>query len=367
MKTLSRENAVDIIYGCAVVGTGGGGNLKSALEIIESYYDSGNMIKMADLDELSDNDYVATPYGCGAPKLLGQKQNEKYAGLPELDYPAPLLAFRTLEEFMDKKFFAVASSELGAESTAEALYVAGTLNLPIMDADAAGRSVPDLQYSTYFIKKKPIYPMAIATEFGETIVLKKVVDDFRAEAIARAIAVASNDIVGVTDHPMCGRDYKESVIPNAISYAMKIGEILRGVRDAGGNGLSVANAIADEMVGKVVFHGNITEAPWETRDGYNYGEIHISGTENFNGSQYKIHFKNENIISYKNGNIDITSPDLICMIDKYGIPINTPNFDEGQELTILALPAPEIWTTEEGLKCFDLNYFGFDVPYRSFK
>jgi len=367
MRTLSKENAIDIVYGCAVVGTGGGGNLKSGLEMIEDCYANGNTIKMADLNELSDDDYVATPYGCGAPRLLGQEQSKKYAGLPQLGYPAPLLAFRTLEEYMGKNFFAVASSELGAESTAEALYIAGNLGIPIMNADAAGRSVPDLQYSTYFVKKKPIYPMAVATDFGETIILKKVVDDYRAEAIARSIAVVSNNMVGITDHPMCGKDYKESAIPDAMSYAMKIGEILRNTRESGGNGLKVASNIAEQMSGKVMFHGLISEAPWEAREGYNYGEIHIAGTGEFLGDEYRIHFKNENIISFLNDKVDVTSPDLICMIDEDGIPINTPNFNEGQELTILALRSPEIWVTEEGLKCFDLNYFGFDIPYRPFK
>ena len=366
MRKLSKQEAIDIIYGCAVVGTGGGGNLQSGLKMIEECYNQGNVVKMAELKELGDDDFVATPYGCGAPRLLADNTEDPYAELPRLDYPAPLLAFRTLEEYMGKKFFAVASSELGAESTAEALYIAGMLGIPIMNADAAGRSVPDLQYSTYFVKKKLIYPMAVATEFGETILVKEVVDDFRAESIARAIAVVSDNMVGIADHPMSGRDYKESVIPEAMTYAMQIGKILRETGAAGGDGYAVAENIAKENKGKVMFRGTITEAPWETRDGYNYGEIHLTGREEFKGEKYRIWFKNENIISFRNGAVDVTSPDLICMIDKNGIPVNTPNFEKEQELTILALPSPDIWTSEEGLKCFDLNYFGFDVAYRPF-
>ena len=366
MKKLSRQEAIDIIYGCAVLGTGGGGNLQSGLNMIEECYDQGNVIEMAELSELGDDDFVATPYGCGAPRLLDGTTDDRYAKLPRLDYPAPLLAFRTLEEYMGKKFFAVASSELCAESTAEALYIAGRLGIPIMNADAAGRSVPDLQYSTYFVKKKPIYPMAVATEFGETVLIKEVVDDFRAEAVARAIAVVSDNMVGIADHPMSGRDYKESVIPEAMTYAMRIGEILRETRESGGDGHMVAEAIARNMQGRIMFRGTITDAPWEARDGYNYGEIHLAGIDKFKSDTYRICFKNENIISFKNGEVDVTSPDLICMIDKGGIPVNTPNFGKDQELTILALPSPGIWVSEEGLKCFDLNYFGFDVQYRSF-
>ncbi len=366
MRTLSKQESIDIIYGCAVLGTGGGGNLQSGLKMIEECYGMGKAVEMAELEELGDEDFLATPYGCGAPRLLVDGEEDIYAGLPRFDYPAPLLAFRSLEEYMGKKFFAVASSELGAESTAEALYIAGMLGIPIMNSDAAGRSVPDLQYSTYFVKKKPIYPMAIATEFGETVLVKEVVDDFRAEAIARAIAVASGNMVGIADHPMNGKDYKESVIPNAMTYAMRIGKILRETRLAGGDGYAVARKIAQENKGDVAFRGTIEDAPWETRDGYNYGEIHLAGIDEFEGEKYRIWFKNENIISFRNDAVDVTSPDLICMIDASGVPVNTPNFEKGGELTILVLPSPEIWTSEEGLKCFDLNYFGFDVAYRPF-
>lgn len=104
MKKLSRQEAIDIIYGCAVLGTGGGGNLQSGLNMIEECYDQGNVIEMAELSELGDDDFVATPYGCGAPRLLDGTTDDRYAKLPRLDYPAPLLAFRTLEEYMGKKF-----------------------------------------------------------------------------------------------------------------------------------------------------------------------------------------------------------------------------------------------------------------------
>ena len=84
MRKLSKQEAIDIIYGCAVVGTGGGGNLQSGLKMIEECYNQGNVVKMAELKELGDDDFVATPYGCGAPRLLADNTEDPYAGLPRL-------------------------------------------------------------------------------------------------------------------------------------------------------------------------------------------------------------------------------------------------------------------------------------------
>lgn len=52
--------------------------------------------------------------------------------------------------------YAIGSTELGGENTAEALHVALLMDLPLIDADPAGRSVPELQHSTYYVKNVPI-------------------------------------------------------------------------------------------------------------------------------------------------------------------------------------------------------------------
>lgn len=36
------------------------------------------------------------------------------------------------------------------------------------------------------------------------------------------------------------------------------------------------------------------------------------------------------------------------------------------EVTVIALPAPAIWQTPEGLECFGPKSFGFDVEYTPF-
>lgn len=365
MRKLSEQDIKDILYGCAVLGTGGGGNLEDGLSIMDEDVAEGRELQMVSLEELPDDCFVATPYCCGAPKGLDEKEDDRFRKLPHLDYPPSLLAFRSMEEYMGKKFFAVSSTELGGANTAEALHTACRLGLPIIDADPAGRSVPELQHSTYFVKNKSITPMTVATDFGEVIIVKDVIDDFRAEDVVRAIAVASGAMVGVTDHPMTGRDYKEAIIPDAISYALNIGKTLRENRASGG--WKAANVIAEKFLGKPLFRGKLKYASCEKKDGFNVGEINLEGIEDFRRQQYRIRFKNENIISYRDEEVDVVVPDLICMLDEDGNPVTTPNFRDGMEMNIFALPSPEIWKTPEGLKCFGPEHFGLPVEYVPFK
>lgn len=361
MRELNKQDMIDVLYGCTVLGTGGGGPLEDGLKMMAPHFEKGETLKLITLDELPDDEYVVTPYGCGAPSA---KPEERLAHL-EISETAPsVLAARALENALGKKIYAVGSTELGGANTAEALHAALVMDVPLLDADPAGRSVPELQHSTYYVKNVPIFPMGVATKFGEKIVIQNVEGDLRAEDIVRAIAVASDNMVGVADHANVGKVIKESLIPDMITYAQNIGRVLRETREAGGD---TAEAICAANNGKVLFTGAVSDFTCETREGFNFGEIHLTGDGDYAGEVYKIWLKNENIVSYRNGLVDVTAPDLICMIGEDGNPLTTPNFNISDKMTIIALPSPEIWTTPEGLDCFGPKHFGFDIEYTPFK
>ena len=362
MVKLTKQNIIDILYGCTILGTGGGGDLELGMKTMEECFAAGKELYMVSADEVPAEEYIAVPYMCGSPASL-EGGGEAYKDLPLIGYPESLVAFRTMEDYFGKKFFAAISTELGGANTAYALYAACMLGLPIVDGDPAGRSVPELQHSSFFVKDVPMTPMALATQFGDTMIVKDLVDDFRAEAIVRAVAVASGNKVGVADHPVQGKDLADVIIPGALTYAMKIGEALRLARE---NGENAAEKICEAGEGKILFKGVVSKAPWEERDGFIFGETYLDGKDEYAGDEYKVWWKNEHIFSYRNGKIDVTVPDLICVVDDNGTPVTNPNYEAGMELTVFALPAPEIWKTERGLEVFGPRSFGFDIDYIPF-
>jgi len=364
MRKLSRQDVIDIIYGCTVLGTGGGGSLEGGLKILEEDFQAGREFILVPLDEVPDDAYVACPYVCGSVSPLTPEEEAKYAGLPSMEVTEAMRAFQALEEYMGKPFFGVISTELGGENTADAFHVAAMTGKPIIDADPAGRSVPELQHSTFFINDVPICPIAVATPFGDTAIINNVVNDFRAEALVRAMACVSKNMIGVVDHPTTGAVLKRSVIPGAISYALEVGRALRLANEAGKD---PAEEIIRAGNGKLLFKGKVSDYSWDTVDGFTVGEVQLSGTGRFQGQAYRVWFKNEHIISYLNGEIDVTVPDLICVLDGKGIPVTNPYYEIGMELTVFALPAPKEWTTERGLKVFGPRAFGFDRDYIPFR
>jgi DUF917 family protein len=356
MKELSKEELYDILYGCTVLGTGGGGDLTNGLRLVDSALAGGKHFRLAGFDEIPDDGLIGVPYICGA-----LTKGQKSSGLPVLDEPLAVLAARTMERYLDRSFYAFMSTELGGENTAQAFYTAALLDKVIVDADPAGRAVPELQHSTFFLKGIPITPMAVADAYGNSAVLDHAASDKRAEEWVRALAVVSDNSVGVLDHPAPAKILRDAVIRGAISYAGKIGAALRRARETG---TDPALGITAAGKGKVIFRGTVIRAEYESREGFTYGTVELDGRDEYTGHTYKIWYKNENIIGWLDGAVHATVPELICLIDGKGNPQINPMVQEGSLLTAFVLPAPAEWTTEQGLACFGPRHFGFDIEYK---
>ena len=358
MKTLKGRDLEDLIRGCAILGTGGGGSPHNGLALIKHDWEAKREFKLISLEEIPDDALIASPYMCGSVTPDAPTNNKsKQIGIESL------WAFEALEKYLGQEFFAAIPTEIGGGNTAVALVAAARRGIPILDADPAGRSVPELQHTTFYIQGIPIDPLAVTTTNGDTIILKKVANDSRAEVIVRAIAVASDNRAGVADHPMMGRDLKRAVVPMTLSKALAIGKAVREARASGGDPVEAAVTTGK---GYFLFKGTVTQAPWAVKDGFTIGELIIAGKDNYLGHQYRIWYKNEHIISWFDSDPDVTVPDLICVLDpKTGEAITNPNCKEGMEVAVIGYPAPEIWRSSRGLGLFGPSYFGYRIQYES--
>lgn len=348
MKTLKEEDLENILLGCTVLGTGGGGDLKKGLERIKKDIEKEKKFRIMSLNEVPDDALVASPYHCGSLTSSGK----------EAKVPEDILSFKALQEYFREDFFATVSTELGGGNTATALSVAANMDIPILDGDPAGRSVPELQHSTFFMNNISITPMSVVNKFGDVIIVKKVLDDFRAEKIVRSVAIVSGGTVGVTDHPTRGENLKTSLIPNTISYAEKIGAALKKTRDY--------KKVAEVGGGYILFKGEVVDSPWKDKGGFTVGEIYIEGTGEYNGSKYRVWYKNENLMAWRDNKIDIITPDLICiLLEKDSMPITNPNCKKGDEVVVIGYPAPKEWKTKKGIEILGPKSFGFDCKYVS--
>ncbi|HWR59996.1 MAG TPA: DUF917 domain-containing protein [Clostridia bacterium] len=359
MRKLDFQEVKDILVGCTILGTGGGGDLGTGIKTVREAFDSNLEFKMLDFSDIDDEAYYVNPYYCGSVNPSKKKEEAQ----AEREYDDAMLAVKALEKYMGIEFAGMISIEYGGGNTASAMATAAKLGKYIVDCDAAGRAVPELQFSTYNITDRPIYPFSVATKYGDAAIFPKVQSDERAEALSRNMAVATDNRVAMADHPIKGSKLKSSVVPSALSYAGTVG---KAQREAVEKGEDPIKKIVEAAKGYVLFRGRVTrESSWEIKNGFTTGITVIDGIGEYASQNFKTWYRNENMISWKNNEVFVTCPDLICIVDnKTGYPITNPNCMENDEVAVLGFKAHELWRSEKGVKLLNPEFFGFkNVKY----
>lgn len=360
MKKLDFNEVKDILVGVTILSTGGGGDLNKGLKMISEDFENNLDYMFAPLEDIEDEALFACPYFCGS--IGEEKFEDNYSKYPKIKELATVVAVQALEKYFQEELSGIVSIEYGGLNTAVAMSTAAKLNKFVVDADAAGRAVPDLQFSTFYVYEKSITPLAVADDIGDIAIFTETVDDFRAEDLVRSLSIVSGGMVGMVDHPLRGKDLKNSIIPGALSYAQSVG---RAQREALENGRDPIKDILETAKGYLLFKGSVKkDTEWENKSGFTLGNIEIKGQDQFMEKNFKIWFKNENILCWLDEEVFVTVPDLICVVEtESGYPINNPFCKKDMQVSVLGFKAPSVWRTERGLSILNPSFFGFDVPY----
>jgi DUF917 family protein len=103
---------------------------------------------------------------------------------------------------------------------------------------------------------------------------------------------------------------------------------------------------------------------WEDRDGFLWGTIFIRGERNYSGHDFKVWLKNENLLTWLDGEPYVVTPDLICILDgKSGHPITNSNMKEGLDILVFGISAPSFWRAPEAIDLVSPGHFDFSIPY----
>jgi len=365
VRTLSRADLMDMLYGAAILGTGGGGEISEGEGLIDAALGAGKTLRMAPLDDAPKDALICTPYMLGAISDLPPEEEALYAGLPLSETHPILLAYDHFEESLGQSFWGTVPCELGGSNTAIAFYVAAMRGGVVCDADPAGRAVPEITHSTYYLAGLPVAPIVMANAFGEIFTAQHIHDDQRAETLVRALSAVSRHDIAAIDHALPAAKIAPTLIPGTLSHAMRLGAIWRQAKH---DPITLPDVIAEAAGGYVAFRGKVTETECRTEAGFTLGHLNLAGTGAFAGHRYRIAIKNENMASWCDETLHATIPELICVLDtETGQPVTNPNTQEGQALAIVILPAPSAFLSPAGLDAFGPSYVGLSAPFRPSK
>ena len=333
LENLSLQNLLDLVDGAAIFSAGGGGDPETGYRIAHKLASEGCTVRLAAPSEVP-NDAKIVNFACvGATTTV------------EYDADAAVKALRTLEEYAGFSAYATIPVELGGFNTLAAVDVAARRGIPVVDADGAGRSVPEVHLKVYTIDDIPLTPMVVADLHAKNIVIaKETADSKAAERVARVLAAEWDNSAYTARRILTGAQVKTSPIQLSLSKSMQIGKLLRKTVDP-------VKAVLKETGGFKLLEGIVDCAQQETEAGFTFVNIKLRGAGECAGSMFEFKAKNEVLVAYKDGKLAAIAPDIITPVHpETGKCITAEKIEKGDKLTILGLPAPQKWRTSKGLE-----------------
>ncbi|MEM3700240.1 MAG: DUF917 domain-containing protein [Candidatus Bathyarchaeia archaeon] len=332
MRTLNHQDLLDLVDGAAIFSAGGGGDPETGYKIADNLASQGYTVKLVAPSEVSNEARVVNFSCVGATTAIGY------------DSDAAVKTLKVLEEYAGFSAFATIPVELGGFNTLAAVDVAARRGISVVDADGAGRAVPEVQLKVYTIDNIPLTPMVVADIHAKNVVIiKETMDAKAAERIARVLAAEWGQSAYTARRILTGSQVKTSPIQLSLSKCIKIGKLLR-------TAIEPIKAVLKETSGFKLFEGVVENTEQKTEAGFTFVNIKLKGNHGYAGSTFEFKAKNEVLIAYKNGKLAAIAPDIITPVHpETGKCITAEKIEKGDKIVVLGLPSPEKWRTKKGL------------------
>ncbi len=361
----TRQDCEDLVRGCTIYGTGGGGDPKLGLERLYAALDAGTKIGWVDLASIPDDAWTCTAFMMGSIAPLTEeteREMERFGLQPGTFVGTIGEAIKELGAYAGVDISALVAVELGGLNTIEPLVFGAELGIPVVDGDYAGRAVPEEAQCTPYIYGKTSYPQASVDQWGNIVIVKQAANPFMLERVGKYISMAAFVGVSLAGTLLQGNEMKEAVVEGTITKSLGLGRVVREARERGDDPVQAA---VEYTSGWLLFEGEVSEKEWEDRDGYMFGTTHIAGSGPFAGKKMDIWFENENLVSWLDGEPFVCSPDLVAVIDREtGEGYTNTDLDAGHKVAVLGIKGLEVYRTERGLAAAGPRYFGFDIDYK---
>lgn len=339
-RTLGPQDLERLMLGASVFGTGGGGSFSVGRDLVRDLAARGmapTLLPVASVDPGA--------FGISTVILGGGLTQADLDALGMIsDEPASWIGARALERFLGRPIDFVYPIELGPQNTLEAVRLAAFLGVPLLDGDCAGRAVPEMHQTTLSHAGITLTPYVVTTFQGDSLIVGRTAQEHRNETICRALAGASGGVINVAGFALTGAQARDVLLPGTLSRCMAAGEDLQA-------GAYPAERLAQRLGGQVRFRGRVRSLHVDTAGSFFRGALTLEGIEEHAGHTYDVGFQNEYLWSWRDGQLDVHCPDLICVLASdsglgkvtYGNGFENA-IEGGEDLTVLRLPADTAWT-----------------------
>lgn len=362
MSAQLDKNGMKLVnIGACVLASGGGGSYLVSNKIIDDGVPDDAVVQVLEVQDIAGDEWIAVSANMGSPDALFKTANPH----------APKNAFIALQQWCQRtgksfypaykdfeRFNFVLPIEIGAINAASPLTVAAQLQIPIINADGAGRSIPTLPLTTFAGNGIPLFPNYVASEappgskFNTGQVNVPDEKNLEQAIIGLVMTEPFGGIAGLAIYAMNGQTLNDKPpVSGTLIDALEIGYIYQST-EGEQRAYSIVEYLnqgaAKPRKAKPIFHGYITQMV-QAEGGTDVGQIVVSAADE-SGTELWIYNQNENIFASLNtqGEPYIMGPDSICYV-----PASGEMFDNSDLWNIYQQP---------GYKPIEVYIVGIDAP-----
>jgi DUF917 family protein len=323
---LDEHTLPDLARGCGLLGAGGGGDTYVPLTMALHAIAELGPVTVLDAADLPVDGLVMPCGLIGSSFILSER-------IPSGDEG------RVLRDEVQRRehaeIVALMPYSIGGANGLLCVTWAARLGLPLLDADAVGRTFPSLAQTTIAMAGIPATPLVLADGRGNVVSLEAG-DDAWAERLARRIATSMGGVCAAAFAGLSVRDAQQCAIQGSISRAVACGGDPHGL-------------------GRVLAAGHIGEV-----DHRSTGEgIGFSLTLHAGPRRLRLEAQSEILLALEDGALCAAVPDVLALVDTTtGAPMLLEQLREGQPVRLLLLDGPSIWREPSGQALAGLATFG---------
>ena len=359
--TISAADVAALCRGSVFLATGGGGDPHVQQLLTERVLAEAGPVTLVPAAALADEDFVLPLGEVGAPTVSLEQ-------LSVGDEPERALA--AYEALTGRTPTHIVPFEIGGANSVVPLVAAARRGLPVVDGDGMGRALPEAQMMTFAIEGARATPAVGVDHLGNRVFFdgsEAVHHDAEAyERQVRAVAVAMGGMIFTAEHGMEGALARRAIVPDTLSFAVAVGELLEAQRGRATALLApLQDLFADSSYGEVrlLYSGKVVESTSRVVGGFDIGEVRLDPLEG-RGEALTINIKNEYLLAVRGDTVLASVPDLITVVDhETSRPINSERLRYGQRVSVFAVGCPPHYRTERALAVVAPRCFGFDLDY----
>jgi DUF917 family protein len=332
---LEDERLPYLARGCAVLGAGAGGEVELGLRMARHAVDRHGPVEVMSLAELDDGALILPCGLVGSPAIAAER-------VPSGE---ECLALRALVEARrGAALTALMPYEIGGVNGLMPVVWAARLGLPLVDADAVGRSFPSLAQLALGLRDVAAETWVVTDGRGNVVTVEAT-GSAGADRLVRSVARGLGGLCAAAIAGLSGRDTRAGAVDGSLSRAIACGE------DADGTGVRLLDGRVGDVVRRV--------------DGVSvHGSATLQGTGAHEGRTLLLELQDEYLLVLEEGQVRAAVPDIVAVLAvPSGRPIPTERLRPGQRVRVVGLPAPERWRSAEGLALAGPEAFGLEIAH----